>query len=195
MIRGNYLFGVCLFTVAVFPAEGQVEQFEGKPIIDIQYSSRQSLAPEDLAKAQPMRKGQPLRAADVAHAIDGLFATGRFADIVAEAEPSGNGVVVRFVTQPQWFVGGVNAEGKLSYPPNRGELASNGQFTLGGPFRQEDVDNAVKSMSRLLQANGFYENAVRPSIERSSEGQQAFITFQVHEGKRAKYTTPVINGN
>jgi len=195
VIRGDYLLAVCLFTVALFPAEGQVDQFEGKPIVDIQYSSSQSLAPEDLAKAQPMRKGQPLRAADVAHAIDALFATGRFADVVAEAEPSGNGVVVRFVTQPQWFVGGVNAEGKISYPPNRGELASNGQFTLGGPFRQEDVDNAVKSIRRLLQANGFYENAVTPSIERSPEGQQAFITFQVHEGKRAKYTTPVIHGN
>ena len=194
MIRGNYFLAFCLIPVAFFPADAQVEQFEGKPIIDIQYSF-QSLAPEDLAKAQPMRKGQPLRAADVAHAIDGLFATGRFADIVAEAEPSGNGVIVRFVTQPQWFVGGVNAEGKVSYPPNRGELASNGQFTLGGPFLQEDVDNAVKSMNHLLQSNGFYENTVTPSIERSAEGQQVFITFQVHEGKRAKYTTPVINGN
>jgi len=195
VIRGNYFLTVCLFTVPFFPAEAQVEQFEGKPIVDIQYSSPRSLVPEDLAKAQPMRKGQPLRTADVAHAIDGLFATGRFADIVAEAEPSGNGVIVRFVTQPQWFVGGVNAQGKISYPPNRAELASNGQFTLGGPFREEDVDNAVKSMSRLLQANGLYENTVTPSIERSSEGQQAFITFQVHEGKRAKYTTPLINGN
>jgi outer membrane protein insertion porin family len=194
VIRGNYLLAVCLIPVAFFPADAQVEQFEGKPIVDIQYSF-QSLAPEDLAKAQPMRKGQPLRAADVAHAIDGLFATGRFADIVAEAEPSGNGVIVRFVTQPQWFVGGVNARGKISYPPNRGELASNGQFTLGGPFRQEDVDSAVKSISQLLQANGLYENTVTPSLEHSTEGQQVFITFQVSEGKRAKYTAPVINGN
>ncbi len=195
MIRGYYLLGICLLAVPCIPADAQVEQFAGKPIVDIQYSSPQSLAPEDLAKAQPMRKGQPLRAADVAQAIDGLFATGRFADIVVEAEPSGNGVIVRFVTQPQWFVGGVNAEGKVSYPPNRGELASNGQFTLGGAFREEDVDNAVKSMTHLLQANGFYENTITPSIERSAEGQQVFIRFQVHEGKRAKYTTPVINGN
>lgn len=199
MILGNNVLALCLLTVAFFPADAQpadaqAEQFEGKPIVDVQYSS-QSLAPEDLAKAQPLRKGQPLRAADIARAIDGLFATGRFADIVAEAEPSGNGVIVRFVTQPQWFVGGVNAEGKVAYPPNRGELASNGQFTLGGPFREEDVDSAVKSMRSLLQVNGFYENNVTPSVERSQEGQQVFITFQVQEGKRAKYTTPVINGN
>jgi len=47
-----------------------------------------------LAKAAPLRKGEPLRADDVAAAIDGLFATGRFADIVAEAEPAGDGVIV-----------------------------------------------------------------------------------------------------
>lgn len=176
------------------PLEAQVGQFEGRRIVDIQYST-QTLAPEDLAKAQPLRKGEPLRPADVARAIDGLFATGRYTNIVVEAEASGTGVIVRFVLTPQWFVGGVNAEGKAAYPPNRGELADNGNFTLGGDFEETDVDNAVKSMTNLLKANGFYEATLTPQIERDAEGQQVFITFQVHEGKRAKYAMPVINGN
>ena len=52
--------------------------FEGKPIVDIQFSAPQPLDARDLARVQPLKKGQPLRAEDVANAIDGLFATGRF---------------------------------------------------------------------------------------------------------------------
>ena len=63
-------------------AAAQVSQFEGRPIVDIAFSPEQPLDPADLAKAQPLKKGEPLRAEDVARAIDGLFATGRFEDIV-----------------------------------------------------------------------------------------------------------------
>ena len=98
---------------------------------------------------------------------------------------SGNGVIVRFVTQPQWFVGGVNAEGKVSYPPNRGELASNGEFTLGGAFRQEDVDNAVKSITQLLQANGFYANTGY-ALHRAVSGGPTGIHHVPRPGRHAR---------
>ena len=67
----------------------QVSQFEGRPIVDIRFSPSQPLDPQDLANALPLKKGEPLHAEDVARAIDSLFATGHFDDIVAEAEPSG----------------------------------------------------------------------------------------------------------
>ena len=105
-----------------------------------------------------------------------------------------DGVIVRFVTQPQTFIGGVNIEGKIASPPNNGELQSNSQLTLGGPFREEDVARAVDSMTRLLKTNGLYEGSVEPRIEHSSDAQQVFITFQIKPGKRAKYGMPVIQG-
>src|SRR5689334_1077740 len=110
-------------------AGAQVSRFEGKRIVDIQYSQPGVLDPADLERAQPLRKGEPLREEDVAHAIDGLFATGRYKDIRIEAEAAGtDGVVVRFVTEPQYFVGGVQVEGKMKQPPNRAETVSNAQI-------------------------------------------------------------------
>ncbi len=47
---------------------------------------------------------------------------------------------------------------------------------------------------RLLQANGFYEAQVTPAVEQGDDAQQVFLTFQIHEGKRAKYDTPRITG-
>src|SRR5205823_108018 len=112
-----------------FSAFAQTSRFEGKRIENIQYLPAQILDPDDLAKVQPLKTGEPLRADEVAAAIDGLFATGRYEDISVEAEESPGGVIVRFVTKPARFVSGVMIEGKLATPPNRGELTSGGQFT------------------------------------------------------------------
>ncbi|HZL55796.1 MAG TPA: POTRA domain-containing protein, partial [Bryobacteraceae bacterium] len=182
---------VCLF---VSGAAAQIRQFEGKQIIDVQYSPASTLDPADLARFQPLKKGEPLRAENVADAIDELFSTGRFTDIAVEAEPSGAGVIVRFLTTGQSFVGGVNIEGRIGTPPNRGELHSNPQFTLGAPFRDEDVTRAVTSLKRLLDSNGLYDATVTPQIERNDNGQQVFITFNIKEGRRAKYEMPAIEG-
>jgi outer membrane protein assembly complex protein YaeT len=186
-------FGV--FAVFCCVAHAQITQFEGKPIVNIQFSDVQPLDPVDLAKAQPLKVGQPLRMSEVAEAIDGLFATGRFDDIAVEGEASGNGVTVRFVTKNTWFVGGVMVRGKVMDPPNRGQVASSAQFSLGTPFHEEDLKHAQDNIKHLMEANGLYEAQVTPFVERSSNAQEVFITLQVKEGKRAKYDTPAIQGD
>ncbi len=172
----------------------QTSTFEGRPIVDIQFPNGQPLDPADLARVLPLKKGQALRSADVAHAIDGLFATGRFDDIIVEAEPSPEGVIVRFVTQNARFLGGITVEGRVLESPNRAQVDNATQLSLGAPFRDDDVNEAVDRIHRLLQANGFYEAHITPVVERGNDAQQVFLTFRIHEGKRAKYDTPTITG-
>ena len=166
----------------------------GRKIVEIRYSPPRVLSPEDLEEVQVLKQGALLRAQDVSDAIDRLFATGRFEDIVAEAEPSGEGVIVRFVTTPAFFIGGVSVAGKVSESPNRGEVASTARLTLGSVFREEDVDRAVTRIKRLLTSNGLYEGEVTPEIDRSAYAEQVFVTFRINTGKRAKYGMPTIHG-
>jgi outer membrane protein assembly complex protein YaeT len=172
----------------------QTSAFEGRPIIDIQFPNGQPLDPADLERFLPLKKGQPLHSSDVAHAIDRLFATGRFDDIVVEAERSGAGVLVRFVTQNARFLGGTIVTGKVLESPNRAQVDSATQLSLGAPFQDGDVTEAVDRIHNLLQANGFYEAKITPAVESGSDAQQVFLTFHIHEGKRAKYDTPTITG-
>ena len=185
---------LCLLALAVSSAAGQVSEFEGRPIVAIEFSPEQSLDPADLAKAQPLRIGQPLRASDVASAIDGLFRTGRFEDIVVEAEPAADGVRIRFAIKNTWFLGGVAVQGKVGQSPNRGQVFSAAELSIGVPFHDYDVTNAVSGIERLLTSNGLYEATVTPVVERDNKAEQVFVTFQVKEGKRAKYDMPVIQG-
>jgi outer membrane protein assembly factor BamA len=172
----------------------QTAAFEGKPIVDIQFPNGQPLDPADLSRAMPLRNGQPLHSIDVAHAIDGLFATGRFNDIVVEAEPSGQGVVLRIVTQNALFLGGITVDGRVVESPNRAQVESAAQLSLGAPFHDDDVTEALDRIHTLLQSNGFYDAVVTPAMERDDDAQQIFLTFRVQEGKRAKYDTPAITG-
>ena len=168
--------------------------FEGKPIVDIQFSASQPLDARDLARVQPLKKGQPLRSVDVSNAIDGLFATGRFADIVVEAEASGTGVIIRFITENVKFVGDVSVAGKVLNSPNRGQALQALNLSLGAVFHEDDVTHAVESLQRLLQSNGLYEAQVTPMVTPDDVNQSVSIIFRIDQGKRAKYDMPIVAG-
>lgn len=186
---------VLIFAFLPSVTSAQIAAFEGKRILRIQYSAPDVLHPQDLERVQVLRAGDILHADEVAKAIDGLFATGRFEDISVEAEDAPGGVAIRFVTQQKWFIGGVEVTGKIASPPNRAELTSTAQFTLGAAFEDADLTRAADNLARLFHFNGLYEASVSPAVERSADGQQAFVTFKVSKGKRAKYSAPVIQGN
>jgi outer membrane protein insertion porin family len=187
---------IALVSAAVIAsAAAQTADLTGKRIVDIQFSQANVLAPADLDRALKIHKGEPLRAEDVAGSIDGLFATGRFEDIVAEADTALGGVIVRFVTKNAQFIDGLAMKGKVTAPPNNGQIVNAGQLILGAPFHEDDLSQATDGIQRLLTANGLYQGQVTPSVERSPDGQQVFITFNVQEGKRAKYEMPAIHGD
>ncbi len=187
------LFALLLTTSAAF---GQASQFEGRPIVDVVYEPlQQPVSQRDLDRIQPLKKGAPLRATDVAAAIDGLYATGRYKDIQVEAEPSANGVLVRFVTTNTWFIGHIEVDGKISVPPNRGQLINATLLNLGVPFAETDLKSAEDNLKKLLESNGLYEYKLDSKIERDPELQEMNFVFTLNPGKRAKYDTPVIKGD
>lgn len=185
-----------LLIPALVPGAAQDQQSEGKPIVAIEYDpATQPLAAEDLNAAQPLKVGQTLHKEDVSAAIDKLFATGRYEDIQADVQPRGNGVVVRFLTKPKFFVGHLGTEGRVKAPPNRGQVVNAAQLSLGQPFDPKDLDPALKNIQDLFVRNGLYDATVKYRLEPSQNAQQMNIIFEVHSGRRDRYTTPVITGD
>ena len=191
----NTIIGLLVIIALSAPLSfSQPNVFEGRRIVDIRFTPQQPLDPADLAKALALKKGEVLTAAAVARSIDGLFATGRFEDIAVQAEPSGAGVVLTFVTQAAWFVGSATIQGKINAPPNRAQINAANQLTLGAPFHDEDITAAVSSIQHLLTSNGLYNAAVTPEVRRDQQTQEVQITFRIEEKKRARYEMPAISG-
>jgi outer membrane protein assembly complex protein YaeT len=177
----------------------QTAKYEGQPIADIQFvPPEQPLTAAELATIVPLKKGEPLRLADVHAAIEKLYATGAFDDIQVDADPApapASGVTVRIVTKNSWFVGNVAVEGHISDPPNRGQLVNVTRLNLGQPFTEADVAPAQTAIQRLLESNGLHASQIRPEVSYDPHTQQVSVHFVVDSGRRAHFTTPVISGD
>jgi outer membrane protein insertion porin family len=174
----------------------QTSKYEGQPIADIQFAPpEQPLTSAELANLLPLKKGQPLHMADVRAAIERLYATGDFEDIQVDAELASTGVTLRIVTKNSWFIGNVAVEGRISDPPNKGQLVNVTRLNLGQPFEEADLEPAQNDMKRLLESNGLYQSQVRPEVTYDPKTQQVSVHFVAEGGPRAHFAAPVITGD
>lgn len=174
----------------------RAQEFAGRTITSIQYDPpQQPIDKRDIESAQVVQVGQPLDSNQVAATIDRLFSTGLYDDIQVDAEPSGAGVSLRFITKARRFVGHVGAEGKISDPPSRAVIITDSQLTLGAPFDPDTLNAAKDTIVQELRQNGLYDAQVGVATVDDPDTHQVTIQFSVSAGKRAKYTTPVIKGD
>lgn len=177
------------FSVRTFAAD-----YEGLAISRIAFDPEVQPIPEhELRAILPIQEGALYESWKVRQAIEALYATGRYQDIVAHAELSGQTVALRLVTKNNFFLGRVTVEG-VPEPPNRGQLANATKLVLGAEFSPDLVRGAVDNLRAKLEANGFYEAAIDPKIAYDAATGQAFVDFRVDPGPRARYAPPKVSG-
>ncbi|MGB9455226.1 MAG: BamA/TamA family outer membrane protein [Bryobacteraceae bacterium] len=175
---------------------GQDAFWEGKRIVAIQFEpSQQPLDLAEINQILALKRNQPLRLADVQASIGRLFATGRYADIQVDAEPYQDGVVVRFLTKNNWFIGHVAVTGKISSPPNSAQLENATQLDLGQPYTDASLAAARAGQKKLLESNGLFRSNVQPVLDWDDTYQQVHIRFEIDSGPRARFAAPTIEGN
>ena len=171
------------------------EHFEGKPLRRVAFlPEEQPLPRADLLRNLDLHFDEPFNAREVSVAMKRLYLTGRFEDIVVEAEADGDGVALIFKTTPSWFVGRVAVAG-VPEPPNPGQLANATQLNLGTPFISRNVDQAVANLKETLKSNGLYRAKIFPEFQADPSYEQIHIRFDVTPGERAKFAAPVISGD
>jgi outer membrane protein assembly complex protein YaeT len=194
---------LCVFLLAASSA--QAEDFWGKTVTSIAFGKPQQTSdqkalppvidPHDLADALLVAIGRPLDRLQLAASIDRLYATGLYDDVQVDAEPSGDGVALRFLTVARRFIGHVDARGKIKDPPNRNVIIGDAQLVLGQPFDADTVETARKNIEREMRTNGLFKGQVSATTIEDPATHQMTIGFVVDAGKRAKYDAPVISGD
>ena len=187
---------VALFSLFQVCTMAQAPNFYGMRVLRVEYvPDRQPLLADDLEAAQAVKAGNALSEEAVGQTIDQLFATGYYKDIQVDAEPASGGVVLRVVTELNTFVGHLDVQGKIITPPNEGQIRSLTQLNLGTPFDPGILTAAKKSIEDLLKNNGLYESTVTLESEKEPETQQVNVTLTIDPGKRARYSSPIIEGD
>jgi outer membrane protein insertion porin family len=198
VVRTRLALSLVLLAWGAMPPalQGQVQKYEGLNVVNIQFDPmNQPLEPSELFAILPLKRGQPLRPADVRGSIDRLFATGRYTDIQVDAEPYNSGVIIRFITKNSWFIGNVKVAGKISNPPNAGQLENATQLELGQPYTEIKLQQAIDGQRRLLLNNGLYRPTIRPIFDYDDQYQQVHIRFEVDSGPRARFSQPTLLGD
>src|SRR5436190_3184254 len=203
MIGVRYLLGhlvslLLLVAAQSFPLLAQYQKYEGMTVENIRFMPpEQPLDPSELHDILPLQIKQPLKIETVRASIQRLFDTGRYSDIQVEALPYQGGVAVTFMTKNSWFIGAVSVTGKVSSPPNEGQLQNSSDLGLGLPYNDDKMERAVSEMTRLLEANGNFQSSIVPVFDwdTTREYQQVNIRFEVQSGPRARFTTASLTGD
>ncbi|MBV9759262.1 MAG: BamA/TamA family outer membrane protein [Acidobacteriaceae bacterium] len=195
----SYLAGSSVFIISMLlasPGNLHAQDFSGKTVTSIKYEpAAQAVDARDLKAIQLVQTGEPLDMHAVAGTIDRLYASGLYDDIQVDAEPTGEGVSLTFITRARRFIGHVGAQGKISDPPSRGVILGDAQLTLGTQFDAEALETARKDIEEEMHQNGLYEAHVGVATIEDSATHQVTVRFLVDAGKRARYEMPAIAGD
>jgi outer membrane protein assembly complex protein YaeT len=184
-----------LFAVGCAALFGAMEQYEGKTISSIQFEpAQQPLGRDQLIGLLAVRTGTLLRVTDLREAIQRLYATGEYTDIAVDATATDEGVVLKFMTKPSYFVGHVQVTG-VPQPPTEGQLLVATKLQLGTEYSERDVNQAIESLTDTLRRNGFYEALIRPQTSMRPATQEVDIDFIIDPGKRAKFDGVLVTGH
>ncbi len=158
--------------------------YEGKTVVAIDLPGVAERDRDHLLDLLPQKVGSPLNREQVSASIRAFYGTGRFADIQAEVTSSGSGVVLAFVTTPNYFVGAVDVEGAPNRP-NANQIVNASKFQLGERYGQDKLDRALENVRQVMQENGYYKARVTAESTSNPSTQQVDILFHIDVGPQA----------
>ena len=168
-------------------------EYEGKTVVAIELPRVAEREREHLLSLLPMKEGAALERDQVRSSIRILYGTGRFGDIQAEVTPSGSGVVLSFVTSPNYFVGAIDVDGAPNRP-NANQIVNSSKFQLGELYSQEKLDRGLENIRQLMQENGYYKAYVTAETTSNLTTQQVDILFHVDPGSPAHVGQVIVTG-
>ncbi len=178
------------------PAQDNMAEYEGLTVAEIRWPNITSAADQKrLVEMVSQKIGQPLDRELIRESIHELFATGRFADIRAEAERTGDHqALLSFFTSPNYFVGGIKVEG-VPNRPTAGQVVNASKFQLGELFSRDRMDRALTSIKQLMRENGYYRSSVTQLEQSIPERQQINLDFRVNPGPQAHVGNVSVTGD
>jgi outer membrane protein assembly complex protein YaeT len=169
-------------------------QYAGKRIASVAFDPPlQPLPLAELRQRSGLAEGDEFDAARIRRAIEGLYATGRFLDIIVDAKDVDGEVQLTFRTVNRWFTGAQSVVGAKD-PPSETQLLNVARLRLGEEFTEAKVRQAVESMTNLLRKNGLLEATVTAETERDFETESVNIRFVIEPGNRARFGEPTVRG-
>ncbi|NBD11556.1 POTRA domain-containing protein [Corallococcus silvisoli] len=181
-----------LLLVCAFPALAAPRDDDAPDVVAVELHLPEGRSTEGLAGLVTVRKGQALTPGAVRKSVEQLFATGRFADVVALTQDVPGGVRLVFQLTPLPLLSHVAVRG--NHVLTSGELLEASGLLQGGPLDPEELDTAAASVREAYQRKGY--DAVDIQVEqRPVPAGGVAVTLVVEEGKPTRVRQVTFSGS
>ncbi len=170
------------YAPAAVALSAEAEYF-GKVIRSIQYDADRPLVREHYDRCIGLKPGDILTRTGLKAAIQGLYDTGSFSEIAADATPEGDGVRLLFRLRLCIYFNLFHIQGDVDLG---GRLPSEAMaLPTGERFSNEMLEAARKAVLQYVQDQGYYQAEVTARPEFEPDGPRVDTTFEVRAGRRA----------
>ena len=179
------------FAAAPAPAAG--ESLWGRTVERLSFRGDAPIEEASFARLTDLGPGRSLTERAVHDSLRNLFATGRFADLAVEAEPTVSGALVTVVFSAASRVENVGVSGRGI--PAKGRVVDAIATRPRDPWSEERGIAATRAAIRVLADRGYFEAEVTPRVEPGSDETSVIVDFEVIPGRPAAPAPAVFTGD
>lgn len=165
----------------------------GRTVVGVRLNADADLTAANFKAEIAQQENQPLDHSKVAASLKNLYATGRFVELAANAQPEGQGVVLVFQARARYFIGVVRVEGAPK-EIDPAALASASGLRLGQPLTQEAIGRARQQIASALANSAYHSAEIQASIDRHPENEEVDVILTVQAGKAARLSGVSFSG-
>ncbi len=181
MLAGGLTFLVLLAA----SVRAQELTLEGQPVAEVSVLDDTGHAVPEKIPVLPLKPGEPFSFESERESLRRLYAMGDFSDIRATATRGEFGLNIDFIVQRNYYNNVVRVYG-LKPPPTESAAFAAMRLSLGDPFRESALQEAIGRLKGILQDNGFYQPKITWTLEPHVDTRQMDVTVTVDPGTRAR---------
>jgi outer membrane protein insertion porin family len=186
---------LALACALVLPAAAApVDELLGRRIVSVTISIEGvQTADSALANLIVTRADAPLDAQEVRESIAHLFGLGRYEDVRVYADPSGDGVALRYDLVPAHVVGAIEFTGELGVSESVLRRAVSERFGIApSPARVGEVEKLLRG---VYDEHGYLQATIGSSTRVEHAPERTRLVFAIQAGPRATIRRVIMEGN
>ena len=179
-----YVAALACVLFACSPLRAQEAKSEGQRVAEIRIvDESRKVVVRDMASF-PLHVGDSFDIAKERDALRELYRTGDFSDIDVRARPTAEGLQLEFLARRNYFNNAIRIEG-LKEPPSEPAAQAALRLTLGEPFRESALQEAIDRLKDSLHNEGLFQAKVTWALTPHQDTRQMDVTITVVPGPRA----------
>src|SRR5271155_5074646 len=181
---GQVAAGIAFSLFCLPFARAQEPNVEGQTVKEVRVVDEAGTPVTQKVPPLPLEPGKPFDFAAERESLRTLYRMGDYSEIRVTATPEAAGLRVDFIVRRNYFNNVIRVVG-LKDPPNEPAALATLRLSLGEPFRDSALREAVERLAGLLHDEGLYQAKVTWALGPHDDTRQMDVTVTVEPGPRA----------